>query len=94
MNYLERVKIGYKWCPNPFVYTMKALSDIPSALTLAVIGVPLFIWVLIKLVLSPLRWVLEPLWFAFKLRGDESVWTNMKGIIDSSEKKKANEPKD
>lgn len=84
MTYFERVKIGYKWCPSPLVYTWKSLSDIPSALMLALIGIPLLLWVIVKLVLSPLRWLLEPLWFAFKFKDDESVWVNMKGVIEKS----------
>ncbi|ELP5899898.1 hypothetical protein QTV49_001815 [Vibrio vulnificus] len=73
---------------TPLPLMIQSLKETINTLIVTLTSVSMLLWNTLWLVLSPVRWLVEPFWVAFSKKEDDIFWENMRSVTSSKIKTK------
>lgn len=88
MGYWFKVGVMFRFRKTPFPFLLHPLKLAMNSLVLLLSSFGAMIWGIACVLLSPIRWLVEPLWIAYSKKDDEVFWSNMISITERKKKRK------
>lgn len=83
MSYWKNVGVMFRLRMTPLPLMIQSLKEAINTLIVVLTSVLMLLWNTLWLVLSPIRWLVEPFWVAYSKKGDEVFWKNMRSVTSS-----------
>lgn len=88
MSYWKNVGVMFRLRMTPLPLMIQSFKETINTLIVALTSVLMLFWNTIWLVLSPIRWLVEPFWMAYSKKDDDVFWKNMRSVTSSNIKTK------
>lgn len=83
MSYWKNVGVMFRLRMTPLPLMIQSFKETINTLIVALTSVSMVLWNTLLLVLSPIRWLVEPFWVACSKKEDDIFWKNMRSVTSS-----------
>ncbi|HHJ3076453.1 TPA: hypothetical protein ACPVZG_000243 [Vibrio parahaemolyticus] len=83
MSYWKNVGVMFRLRMTPLPLMIQSFKETINTLIVALTSVSMVLWNTLLLVLSPIRWLVEPFWVAYSKKEDDIFWKNMRSVTYS-----------